>query len=115
MEADAITADADKRRQLKEELQTVLEEKIKLEMETDSYDYKSELEISINSVLTAVEDSERFLKENPEKSSKKEEKRLSFLRALCEKYEKQLETCKDHKKLLEDYRRELDEINSRYR
>lgn len=84
-------------------------------MEADSYNYKGELEISINSVLTAVEDSERFLKENPEKSSKKEEKRLSSLRTLCERYEKELENNGNHKKLLEDYRRELDEINSRYR
>lgn len=80
-----------------------------------SYDYKGELEISINSVLTAVEDSERFLKENPEKSSKKEERRLSSLRTLCERYEKELENSEDYKKLLEDYRIELDEINNKYR
>lgn len=87
----------------------------RFETETDSYDYKGELENSINSVLTAVEDSERSLKESPERRTKKSEKRLSSLRALCEKYETEMNTCEDYKKLLEDYRRELDEINSRYR
>ncbi|MCM1244959.1 MAG: hypothetical protein NC293_04850 [Roseburia sp.] len=115
MEADANTDDADKRQELKDQLGTVLDKKMKLEIETNSYDYKGELEISIHSVLTAVEDSERFLKENPEKLSKKGEKRLSALRNLCQKYEKELESCEDYKKLLENYRRELDEIYNNYR
>lgn len=45
----------------------------RFETETNSYDYKSELEISINSVLTAVEDSERSFQESPEKRTTKGE------------------------------------------
>lgn len=110
MEADANTDDVAKRQQIKEKLGTVLDKKMKLEIETDTYDYKGELENSIQSVRTAVEDSERSLKENPEKSSKKAEKHFSSLRNLCEKYEKKMASCEDYKKLLEDYRRELEKI-----
>ena len=102
----------------KEELKTVLDEKMRLEMETDTYAYDKELEVSMNSVCAAVVDMELFYSQEPNKLQKSEEKRLQLLKQLCEDYRKKLESCiesADYKELLEQFRAQTDKINQKYK
>lgn len=102
----------------KEELKTVLDEKMRLEMETGTYDYDKELEVSIHSVCAAVEDMELFYRQEPNKLQKSEEKRLQLLKQLCEDYKKKLQSgteCADAKELLEQFRAQTDKINQKYK
>lgn len=111
-------ADDTRQRELKEELTTVLTEKAELEMETGTYAYDEELEVSINSVSVAVEDSLRFYEQEPEKFTKNEKKRLDCLKSLCDSYRNQISFCKDnndYKELLDKFRSDVDEINNKYR
>jgi hypothetical protein len=102
----------------KEELKNVLDEKLQLEIETDTYDYNKELETSINSVYTAVEDMKLFYAAEPDKLTKSEEKRINLLKQLCEEYTEKL--CSGHKgvddkELLDQFRQKMDAINLKYR
>lgn len=102
----------------KEELKTALDEKMKLEIETGTYAYDEELEVSINSVYTAVEDTELFYSQEPNTMPKSEAKRLQLLKQLCEEYKMKSESCTEsgeYKELLEQFRMQTGTINQKYK
>lgn len=99
---------------LKEELKVALDEKMQLEIETDTYAYDKELETSIHSVSAAVADMEIEYKQSPEKLTKMEKKRLDLLKSICLTFTDQISFCRsstDYKQLLEQFRQEVDEVN----
>lgn len=111
-------ADDAAQKAMKEELQVALDEKMQLEIETDTYAYDEELEASIHSVSAAVADMEIVYKQSPEKLTKMEEKRLDLLKSLCHSYTDQISFCRsnaDYKQLLEQFRKEVDEVNREYK
>lgn len=102
----------------KEELEKVLDKKMQLEIETDTYAYDRELEVSINSVNAAVEDTELFYDQETIPVPKSEKKRLRLLKQLCEEYKMKSESCtesEEYKELLEQFRMKTDTINQKYR
>lgn len=102
----------------KEELKTALDEKMRLEIETGTYAYDRELEVSINSVCAAVEDTELFYSQEPNTLPKSEERRLELLKKLCGEYKMKSESCTESgefKELLEQFRAQTDKINEKYK
>lgn len=111
-------ADDAEQKALYEELQVALDEKMQLEMETDTYAYDQELETSIHSVSAAVADMEIAYQQSPEKLTKMEKKRRGLLKSLCHSYTDQMRLCRsnaEYKQLLEQFRKEVDEVNREYK
>lgn len=111
-------ADDAAQKELKEALVTVMDEKMELEIETDTYAYDEELKVSINSVSAAVADMEALYDQCPERLTKMEEKRLGLLKSLCADFTDQIsfaQSNSDHKQLLEQFRKQVDKINTTYK
>ncbi len=90
---------------------------MQLEMETETYDYKMELESAINTGY-AVADVLRYSKMKGDELPKSEKKRLQLLKELCKEYEMKAESCtesQEYKELLEQFRTKADALNSKYR
>ncbi len=99
------------RRELKGKLKEALQEEAELEVETGTYDYRGELEVSIHSIFVAIEDSETYC---GDKLTMKDQERFAELRVLCENYSKAMNVSDDYGVLLSNFRKEVDEVNCKY-
>ena len=98
-------------RELKGKLKEALQEEAELEVETGTYDYRGELEVSIHSIFVAIEDSETYC---GDKLTMKDQERFAELRVLCENYSKAMNVSDDYGVLLSNFRKEVDEVNCKY-